>query len=309
VRLDFNVLWVEDQPAAVAAQIRAIERKMAEEGFQLRPEMCTNIDEVRGRLADDLFKDEVDLILVDWELGRGVKGQTVITQIRREIYYKDIVFYSAVTDIATLKRASYGEGHEGVYFVQRDELVAEVTDLFYSMIKKVLDLDHTRGIVMGATSDVDHLVRECLMLAHGLLDDAGKDGLLREMVTLLDEKDSNSRKQIDALKRVASVERIIAKHIVFTAQDGLRILIRLLQGGIAGNSETYIPKIKSYMNDVIPLRNRLGHQVLSPEGRPTGVVGGDGDTIGVEELRELRKTLLSARLTFRELHGVLSNAR
>ena len=54
-----------------------------------------------------MFKDEVDLIMVDWDLGNGVEGQTVITGVREDIYYKDIVFYSAVTDIKTLKEASF----------------------------------------------------------------------------------------------------------------------------------------------------------------------------------------------------------
>ncbi len=123
MRLDFNVLWVEDQPDGVAAQIRALKRNMAEEGFELKATLCTNSDQVTARLTDDLFKDEIDLIMVDWDLGKGVEGQTVISRIREDIYYKDIVFYSAVTDIKNLKEASFNEGHEGIYFVRRDELV------------------------------------------------------------------------------------------------------------------------------------------------------------------------------------------
>lgn len=165
MRLDFNVLWVEDQPGGVVAQGKAIGRNMAEEGFEFKPTMCTGLDEVQRRLSDDLFTDEVDLILVDWDLGKGVEGQTVITGIRERIPYKDVVFYSAVTDTKKLREASFSEGHEGVYFVHRNDLVDEVTSLFKSVVKKVLDLDHTRGIVMGATSDVDQMARECLLLA------------------------------------------------------------------------------------------------------------------------------------------------
>jgi hypothetical protein len=201
MRLDFNVLWVEDQPDGVEDQIKALKRTMAEEGFELQATLCTNVDEVNARLSDNLFKDEVDLILVDWDLGRGVEGQTVITRVREDIYYKDIVFYSAVTDIKHLKGASFKEGHEGVYFVRRRELVDEVTSLFHSLIKKVLDLDHVRGIVMGATSDIDQIARECLQVAHDMLDNAGKQGVVKEMVALLDEKVPNLTKRVNKLKK------------------------------------------------------------------------------------------------------------
>jgi hypothetical protein len=92
MRLDFNVLWVEDQPDGVASQIKAVKRIMAEEGFELKETLCVSVEDVKARLSSDIFKDEVDLIMVDWDLGRGIEGQTVITQIREDISYKDIVF-------------------------------------------------------------------------------------------------------------------------------------------------------------------------------------------------------------------------
>jgi hypothetical protein len=63
-----------------------------------------------------------------------------------------------------------------------------VVQIVKSIVRKVLDLDHTRGIVMGATSDVDQMARECLQLAHDLLDEKGRNEVLQEMVAILDEK-------------------------------------------------------------------------------------------------------------------------
>ena len=40
-------------------------------------------------------------------------------------------------------------GIEGIYCAERENLPDEVIGVFESLIKKVLDLDHTRGIVMG----------------------------------------------------------------------------------------------------------------------------------------------------------------
>jgi hypothetical protein len=75
-----------------------------------------------------------------------------------------------------------------------------------------------------------------------------------------------------------------------------------------GDRTAYVNDIKVYIKDVVPQRNVLGHQVLSPEGRPKGVAGAEGTIISLEQLRVLRKALLDARQKFRSLHGALSAA-
>ena len=54
MRLDFNVLWVDDQPNAVNAQITRITTLMAGEGFSFNPTQCRTIVCVRPtHLAHD----------------------------------------------------------------------------------------------------------------------------------------------------------------------------------------------------------------------------------------------------------------
>src|SRR5688572_4200730 len=94
MRLDFNVLWVEDQQEYVRSQQRPIARHMEENGFALNVAHCQTIDEVRAIISPDVFDDEFDLVLVDWDLGQSpdgeeVRGQTVIQAIREKIPYKD----------------------------------------------------------------------------------------------------------------------------------------------------------------------------------------------------------------------------
>ena len=272
MRLDFNVLWVEDQPDAVVAQMKAIDREMAEEGFTLKPFACQTLDEVTAYIGEDVFRDEIDLILVDWDLGKGVQGQDVIASIRREVPYKDVVFYSAVTDIKELQTAAYEAELEGIYFVHRNDLVHEVGQLFRTMIKKVLDLDHTRGIVMGATSDVDQMVRECLVMAYGLLDEAGQRGVHAEVVSLLEAKLPSLEKSVGKLRGKAALE-IIEEHRTFTANDGLRILTRVLELEPLQAHKHHQDGLRKYIADVVPKRNILGD--VTPVSHPaiTRVLG------------------------------------
>lgn len=299
MRLDFNVLWVDDQPKAVNSQITRIKLLMAEEGFNFNPTQCRSIEEVESLIAGDVFQDEVDLILVDWDLGGGVHGQDVIERIRQVAQYKDIVFYSARTRSADLRKLVYERELEGIYCATREDLVAEVVGVFESLVKKVLDLDHTRGIVMGATSDIDHMIYACLVNIEAKLDEAGKKTLIDEAKRRLRDRVKDITKQSDKLGSATDMETILGAHMIFGANDRLRLLRRTLESD--ATHARSVDTIRSYMDHVVPDRNKLGHMVLAPEGRPQAVVNLEGKQINLDDMRTLRKTILSLREDFRAL--------
>lgn len=302
MRLDFNVLWVEDQPERVSSQITPITARMEEEGFKFNPTLCTSIDQVETLIAGDIFLDEVDLILVDWDLGGGVHGQDVIERVREVAQYKDVVFYSS-NATADLRRMAFERGLEGIYCASREGLIDEVLGVFESLVKKVLDLDHTRGIVMGATSDIDHMIHSCLLQIEAKLDDRGKKTLVDQAFQRVQERVKDITKQGEKLGAATSVTTILEAHMIFGANDRLRMLRRLLEGD--ANHAQSVETIKSYMDNVVPERNVLGHMVLAPEGKPQAVVNSEGKQINLDDMRTLRKTILSLREDFRTLVDTL----
>jgi CheY-like chemotaxis protein len=306
MRLDFNVLWVDDQPANLDALIADVERQMLKQGFQLNPTLCKSIKEVSGRIADSVFTDEVDLILVDWDLGGGEHGQDAISKIRQDIPYKDVVFYSAMTEVTALRSAALQIGLEGVYCATRQGLVDEVMGVFDSLVKKVLDLDHTRGIVMGATSDIDYIARDCLAALHDKLDGEGKQAMIQEALKRIENKIEELKKVATKLQKAPALADILAAPMIFTANDGLRMLSSVLDKDPFKQSHgSYKIAVAAYIKEVVPGRNMLGHQILSPEGKPVAVAGHEGKLIGIDEMRELRRRLLDLRKEFRDLHRTL----
>lgn len=305
MRLDFNILWVEDQADDVRATRDALTRRIGSEGFQMRPTLCATVAEVEGKLADNVFTDEIDLVLVDWELGSGDRGQDAIETIRERIAHKDIIFYSSLTDTQDLRRLAFEKQLGGLYFAHRNDLVEEVVGVFDSLVKKALDLDHIRGIVMGATSDIDQLVREALSYAHDRCEPEEQERIIEEMVQLLDAKVPNLKKRVDKLKKNPAIASLLKAHLTFTANDGLRILDRILGLDAFVDQAAYRDALQRYIQDVVPKRNILGHRVLLPDNKP-GIAGIDeGEHITFEELKELRQVLLSLRERFRALHGSL----
>lgn len=299
MRLDFNVLWVDDQPGAVESQITAIASLMAEEGFSFKPTQCRSLREVEALIAGDVFQDEVDLILVDWDLGGGTHGQDVIERVRDVAQYKDVVFYSARTPAADLRSLAFERDLEGIYCASREDLISEVLGVFESLVKKVLDLDHTRGIVMGATSDIDHMIHSCLLQIEAKLDDEGKKKLVGQALKRVQERVKDISKQGEKLATATSLITVLEAHMLFGANDCLRTLYRLLEHD-AKHAKS-VETIRSYMADVVPERNILGHMVLAPEGRPQAVATREGKQIKLDDMRKLRKTILSLREDFRTL--------
>jgi len=301
MRLDFNVLWVDDQPGSVLDQIKSIALQMAAEGFEFRPVQCTTIDQVEAAVSDDVFTDEVDLILVDWDLGGGAHGEDAIERIRETVQYKDVVFYSGQSSVLELRQKAFDKKLEGVFCASREGLVDEVVGVFESLIKKVLDLDHTRGIVMGATSDIDHMVNNCLTFAHGKLDAAGKAKFIEEALGKVADQVKKLIKLGEKLNGSPSVEALFKAHMLFTSDHRLRLLSDVLLMEEFKDYSAGVETIKSYRNDVVGDRNILGHAVLVPEGKPNSVVDDTGKVVDIKQMRELRKRILGLRADFRTL--------
>lgn len=312
MRLDFNVLWVDDQPGRIDAQIRRIKKQMEAEGFEFKPTLSQSIDDVRKLIGESVFADEIDLILVDWDLGRQLQGQDVIAAIRDAVPYKDVVFYSAQKPANELRQLAFEKEVEGIYCASREELVDEVLGVFDSLVKKVLDLDHTRGIVMAATSDIDYMVNECLVAIHGQLDENGRAAMLKKTLGYIEKRMKKLNETAAELKGATSLSQLFEAHMMLTSNDRLRVLARALEGETLEPHKKFRPSVVDYQQKVLPKRNVLGHVVLVPDGKMLTLTDSKGTVISLDETRELRRLILALRGDFRNLllalQGNVANA-
>lgn len=311
MRLDFNVLWVEDQPNYVQSQKSPIARHMEENGFALNVSHCQTIAEVESKLAPDIFNDEFDLVLVDWDLGKNpagedVRGETVIQAIRDKIQYKDVIFYSGQAQIADLRKFAYDAQVEGIFFTRRDNgaLVQEVKDVFDSLVKKVLDLDHTRGIVMGATSDIDHMVNQCLQHAHGKLGPDQKKALIATAFKHIDKRMDELAEKVKGLRTATELEPLFEAHGIFQSYDRLHMLSDLLKLDPFAGQKVLRGSVTGYMGSVVPHRNVFAHVIAEP-GAPKKLVNNKGEIIDLDKAREIRRAIVGLRGDFRTLLDAL----
>jgi len=105
------------------------------------------------------------------------------------------------------------------------------------------------------------------------------------------------------LQEATTMVEIFEAHFMFTSNDRLRMLNHAIEKGEHKYAQ---PTIKTYMDNVIPERNIMGHQVLVPDGKPVAVIDGKGNQINLDQARELRRLILNLRQNFRDLLQTLS---
>jgi hypothetical protein len=307
MRLDFNVLWIDDQPANMSGYKDNLAIKTRREGFKLNVVQEVSFENARQYLANDIFLDNIDLVLVDYDLGAGTKGDDAVQEIRRAVPYKDIVFYSAIPT-ANLKQMVLDKGIEGVFCAHREELGDKLGGVFEALVKKVLDVDHCRGIVMGVTSDIDQIVLDCLLQLLPNLnseqDKTATDYALKKLdVRLARFNEERAKLAADGVSNV-----LPTAHEAIPSADRLGLLKKVL-GLYYENAHVELRQaVGKYNSEVPQQRNELGHVRLVAADGIRRLRGRDGTEITSEKLRLLRQTLIDYRDEFETLANLVGIA-
>lgn len=289
MRLNYNILWVEDQQNNVQSQCTRIGIKIKSHGFKLQTEFASSVDEASEYLSDDVYGDHIDLVLMDYDLGAGRKGDEGLIEVRRKFPYKDIVFYSAQTDLLHLVAQKH---IQGIFCSSREDLPDVVTGIFEALIRKVLDIDHSRGIVMGVTSDIDYYIQLSIDKIFDKKDEEINRLLLKKIEEHLLEKNKNLTKSFEELKKITHTSELEHYHSVYTSNDRLRLLTKALE--LDSGNMSHISSMKEYMSVTIPKRNLLAHVKVTTDGFSRKLINTKtNEEFTSKEMTELRKQLLN----------------
>lgn len=303
MRLDFNVLWVEDQQRAVEAQRERIELQVKKEGFRLQVLFASSVAEAKIFLSDDIYGDHIDLVLMDYDLGAGGRGDQGLEEVKNIFPYKDIIFYSSqAPDLLSMvaKRMANNKNVQGVFCTTRDSLIDTVEGVFEALVKKVLDIDHSRGIVMGATSDIDHYVNVCLTASFENSDAIRQQAALNIVQKHATEKRKSFEKDLVEITSVKHVSELQKFHNIYTSNDRLRLLKNVLNGDESHKDN--VEAIGSYLSNTVPKRNQLAHVRVKVDGFSRKLFDQDNRELTSDLMKSLRQELLE----FQELFECLS---
>lgn len=289
MRLDFNILWVEDQPDRVEAQRKRIEMLMRKQGFKLQAQIATSIEEARTCVGADIFGDHIDLVLMDFDFGGGPDGEYGLGMVRDIFPYKDIVFYSAQVPQA-LEDVVAKNKLQGVFCCHRNDLPDTVVGVFNALVKKVLDIDHCRGIAMGATSEIDGFVSASLETVLGRLDQESIEKAFKIVYKQLEEIQERFQKGFEDIERAKAIVEIFELHHIYTSTHRLRLFRKILE--MLGTHESEIGLMKKYENETMPKRNVLAHVTVERSGFARRIFDRKRNEITTDDMQALRVALL-----------------
>ncbi|MDA5637880.1 MULTISPECIES: response regulator [Agrobacterium] len=306
MKLEFCALWIDDQPKHVKSFAEGIQRRLSELGFELEVSEATALDKVEQVLGGHVHNDGIDLVLVDYDLGvKGAGGEQALASVRKRFPHKDIIFYSA-DDREKLREIAYKSKIDGVYFSTRLSLVDDTISIIEKTLSKVLDIDHMRGIVMAATSDIDDLVERSLIAVHKRLGEQDQEAFRRETVAAIEKKLSKWGEDLAKADGKSKLDAILKLKHLFTAADRLDYLLRQLDDW-KNNNSTPLETASIYRSDIVPRRNKLAHARLIIQDKRRVLLGDEGP-ISDEDMRELRCELIRHRGNFTEI-AVLVDAQ
>ncbi len=160
MKINYEILWFEDQPDKLEPDLEAIHAYLWNSGFTMNVDMRKSLtSEGIDEIVDKVSKyNKYDMIIFDYDLGNSPKGSEIARRFRAEVY-TDMIFYSG-KEPEGLRQILFDKKVDGVFIVDRRDLADQIEPILEDHIKKACDVNGIRGIVMDETSRFDRILRE-----------------------------------------------------------------------------------------------------------------------------------------------------
>lgn len=267
MRLAYNILWIENEQEWLDPNLEFATEIVEENGFELKCELKSSEDEIAEMLEHiEPFKD-FDLILVDFQLDRGERGNDIIKNIREHRIYTEVLFYSQ--DGEGVRQAIKDNWLDGIYCSRRDkdEFQDKFEKVFKTTVKKIQRISTMRGLVLSETSQLDNIIEEILVDFFAKRNEGEQAKLKKYIICdcLISSHKSNAKK-IEALsENIDNLE--LVNHRLFDAYKKMRAagkIIEIIKDSKIIDKDSFT---KEYNEEVIQMRNDLAH---ANEGEDNG---------------------------------------
>ena len=247
MNLEYKILWFEDELLWAQPMVREIKSFVEEMGFVFYEPRF----EKDNSNIDNIDYKEYDLILMDYNLSNVEKGDVLISKIREHNFFSEIVFYS-MSGASSLRQKVLEKELDGVYCADRpiDSFLPKVQEVIKATVKKVLDLNTIRGIVMAETSDMDEKMLEIISLYTSKLDKKEKIDFLEKRQKKFFESIETKVKKL----QTEDIERFYYNRLFDSNQKWMTVSSIVKKSMPERESIT-----KTYDEDVIKSRNKLAH--------------------------------------------------
>ncbi len=189
--LTYNILWFEDDRNFRKNLSKRIKRYLYQ-NYQLDVNFVEISSETEYKKKKINYQD-FDLILLDFHLNNGETTEEIFDKIKDLDYYCEILFYSDKSDFESHIKENLLK-FDGVFYKKaRAQIFDKIAKIIDLTIKKLIDLNSLRGLVISETSDLDRKKVEIISKLYNKKK-LGEDFILSYIFNKASEK------QIDKLK-------------------------------------------------------------------------------------------------------------
>lgn len=192
MKITFSILWFDDASEYFESlDLDSLKEAISSWGFSPVVKLVTTPDEF---MAHEPFH-EFDLIVVDYNLEEYDKhGQEFIKKIRDHGIYTEVIFYSA-NRVSDLWDAVREKELEGVFVSGRTGVLTKIENVAEQSVRKILDLENVRGIVMAEVGNIDLKLESILHVAIGGLSEVEQDKIFTKYIErIVGQAESNIEK-------------------------------------------------------------------------------------------------------------------
>lgn len=258
MRLVFSGPWFDDDEEYFdSLDLEPLENEISSWGFWPEIEKVTTPEEF---ISHSPFKS-YDLIVVDRNLEGYEDGQEFIANIRKNAIYTEIIFYTA-GNTSDLWEAIRDKELEGIFVSSRNNLLSKIAAVGRQAIRKILDLENVRGIVMAEVGELDLLLDEIITLGIESLSEEDRSPIFQRFH---ENAVSQTNKCAIALNDFIEQPNAVGMLALCDSDKRWQTFNRLRKAHIKLKGKE---KPGNYVQDILRPRNFLAHG--KPEPRENG---------------------------------------
>ena len=290
MNLVYSILWFDDESEYFdSLDLEPLEKRVQDWGFDLRIDPTTDPEKFRELAPYDKY----DLLVVDYNLSNFDKhGDEFIEEIRNHGIYTEIIFYSA-NPISDLWDAVAMRRLEGVFLSPRgDPLMAKIENVARQSVKKVLDLNNVRGMVMAEVAEIDGQLDSLAVTVFNTLSQEGKQIILEDYIRKISKFHDKKKQKAEGINGIDDLLDLCESSKKW----------QLCRSLIKKKDEGKLKEMDGYQEDILMPRNFLAHGTPVSE-RDTMIFNYEGKEyrFNDEEGVRLRKDLKMFSEAFKQL--------
>ncbi len=255
MKISYSILWFDDtEDFFDSLDLDSLKDHIKSWGFSPRIEF---VSDPESFMSHEPFR-EFDLIVVDYNLEDYGHGEEFIKKIRDHDIYTEVIFYSS-SKASELWNAVSNKELEGVFVSGRTGILTKIEKVAKQSVRKVLDLENVRGIVMAEVGNIDAQLDEIITSSFISLESEVQSKIFCKYAERLTEQHSEVIKRISEQETEDSIS-----HLLPFCDSNKKW--HLFQSIGKKHQKIVINSLGNYADEILKPRNFLAHGIPTKQG-------------------------------------------